>query len=141
MMVDSKAGGRRWGVRDSPIASIGISQAVEGLVKMPGLRSAFLSALAVGCLSAPCALATVSLNFNGVSSVIANPGDTFTLRVNLVSTSEQTTGLDYYLRVLSGSNFFSIQDRDISTSPYSDPNQSDATVEAMPDSVLVLKGD
>jgi hypothetical protein len=107
----------------------------------PRFRTALLSALVAGLFPAASALATVSLNFNGVSSVSVVKGNTFSLRVNLVATSEQTTGLDYYLRALSLDNKFIITDRNISTSPYNEVNQSDAAVETLPDSILSLKGD
>jgi hypothetical protein len=91
------------------------------------------------------AWATVSLQL--IDAVTSGPtnqatvvkGTSFQVRLNLITTSttEQTTGLDYYLRALgTGSGLFMITDRSISTSPYSDVIWDDATVETQPQSVL-----
>jgi hypothetical protein len=105
----------------------------------------FLSFAAALLAISTSAFATVSLQL--VDAVTSGPtnqatvvkGQTFQVRLNLISTSttEQTTGLDYYLQALgTGSGFFTITDRNISSSPYSDVNKDDLTVEAEPESVL-----
>jgi hypothetical protein len=96
--------------------------------------------------------ASVSLAFvdqdgttNGSVNVAA--GGSFNVRLNLVTTSSTTddhTGLDYYLTLLegsSGSGLFSIQDRNIGASPYSDVIFDDTVVEALPSALLNLRND
>jgi len=108
---------------------------------VPQFKHIVLSLLASMVIPAASALATVTLALTDqdatpLSTTVAK-GSNFTVRLNLTSTSEQTTGLDYFLAALgSGSGHFYIVDRDISTSPYADPSFVDSVVEAQPDSVL-----
>jgi len=108
-------------------------------VKFKHLLMGVAAAIAI---PASTALATMSLQIvdrvtsGPTNEVTVNKGATFQVRLNLVSvnsanpTSEQTTGLDYYLQALgTGNGFFSIDDRDISTSPYSDMLNDDTVVE------------
>src|SRR6266513_4827425 len=93
----------------------------------------------IGCAAATQASAGVVLNFldnDGTpSGWLGAKGATFVLTLN-ISSSEATTGLDYYLRSLDGSGFFSISARDISTSSYHDPLNTDVSVAASPNNAL-----
>jgi hypothetical protein len=89
------------------------------------------------------ASATVQLSItDGDSTPTAGSaprGGTFSFTLNLISTAEQTTGLDYFLRdntFVSGTPRFRISDRNITGSTYSDPFFADAAVEAQPSSLL-----
>ena len=109
-------------------------------------RLTLLSSLAfVGLATLPStgAFAAVSLNFtdNDATPTAASvsSGSSFTVTLNLTSTAEQTTGLDYFLRdntFVSGTPRFRITDRNIGASTYSDPFNGDAAVEAQPASLL-----
>jgi hypothetical protein len=83
-------------------------------------RSAVASLVVLLC-AAP-ALATVSLTISQndatPGSTVAGAGQTFSFTVNLVSTAEQTTGLDYYLTTPDGAGLFSIVDRNTPTLIY-----------------------
>jgi hypothetical protein len=96
-------------------------------------------------LIAPAAAhAAVSLVFTDLDSTpnTANvlPGNSFTVRLNLTaqnSTTERTTGLNYFLTVLgSGSGYFRITDRNIGASTYSAVYTEDPVAEA-PESALL----
>jgi hypothetical protein len=86
------------------------------------------------------AQATVSLSFSQLSvtidKILTSPPQA-TVALNLVSTSEQTTGLDYYLTALGSANgHFQLIDRNIGTSAYNDLINVDADVEAAPAALL-----
>ena len=103
-------------------------------------RSVVASLALLLCAAAP-ALATVSLAITDgdatPGSTVAGAGQTFGFTVNLVSTAEQTDGLDYYLTTPDGSGWFSIFDRDTAGGKYNDPlYQSDTNVEASPNNIL-----
>jgi hypothetical protein len=97
------------------------------------------------CCCAP-ALATVSLTISDndatPTSAVVGAGNTFSFTVRLVSTSEQTAGVDYYLTTPDGSNRFSITDRNTAGGMYNDPLYfTDTTVEASPSSILNPRND
>ncbi len=107
-----------------------------GVIVYAGLAMAF----------AALAHATVSLSFNQlavtIDKLLASPPQA-TVALNLVSTAEQTTGLDYYLTALGSANgHFQVIDRNISTSLYNDLINPDQTsgeirgVEALPEALL-----
>jgi hypothetical protein len=86
------------------------------------------------------AQATVSLSFSQLSvnidKVLQNPPQA-TVTLNLVSTAEQTTGIDYYLTALGNANgHFVLIDRNIGASLYNDLINTDTDVEAQPASLL-----
>ena len=102
-------------------------------------RSAVASLVVLLC-AAP-ALATVSLTISQndatPGSAVAGAGQTFSFTVNLVSTAEQTTGLDYYLTTPDGAGLFSIVDRNTAGSTFVDPLFfNDTIVEASPSNIL-----
>ena len=104
-----------------------------------------LIALAAAIGPAATSLATVSLTISDTvaptGSVTVAPGGTFTFTVRLVSTAEQTTGLDYYLTA-STPDIFTITDRNTAGGAYSDTLFfDDATVEATPSSILNPRND
>jgi len=100
--------------------------------------------MAVGLLAGSTALAapsSVSLVLTDLdatpSETTVLPGQTFNVRVNLVTTTatspnvqDRTTGLNYYLSMFgAGSGNFRIVDRNIGASTYNDLYNDDATVE------------
>ena len=92
------------------------------------------------------ALATVTLN---ISDNDASPtgaavpqGANFSFTVRLVSTSEQVTGLDYYLTSPESAGVISIVDRNTVGGMFNDPLFfNDATVESSPSSLLNPRND
>jgi hypothetical protein len=105
-----------------------------------------LSATLVFAVAAAPALATVSLTISDndatPASAVVGPGQTFKFTVNLVSTAEQTAGLDYYLTTPNGSGLISIVDRNTTGSTYVDPLfADDATVESPPSNILDPRND
>jgi MYXO-CTERM domain-containing protein len=110
------------------------------------VNRSFVAALAVLlCCTAP-ALATVSLTISDndatPNSAVVGAGNTFSFTVRLVSTSEQTAGIDYYLTTPDGSNRFSIVDRNTAGGMYNDPLYfTDTTVEASPSNLLNPRND
>jgi hypothetical protein len=109
------------------------------------LRSFAASVAALLCCAAP-ALATVSLaitdNDATPTSKVVGAGQTFSFTVNLVSTAEQTDGVDYYLTTPNGSGFFSITDRNTAGGMYNDPLYfTDTVVESSPSNILNPRND
>jgi hypothetical protein len=110
-----------------------------------------LSAIAVSCFavlalgSSPAsAIVTLALSDNDATPTSARvgPNGSIVLTVRLNSNSEQTTGLDYYLRVSGpGSGHFRILDRNLVGSAYPVPYQDDTTVEQSPGSLLNTDND
>ncbi|MEO6435796.1 MAG: PEP-CTERM sorting domain-containing protein [Tepidisphaeraceae bacterium] len=90
-------------------------------------------AVAVVCF-APQAEATVSITLSDNDATPTHarvgPGGTVVLTVRLVSTAEQTTGVDYFLRAASGSGLFTITDRSLVASAYPTPYFDDTVVES-----------
>lgn len=97
----------------------------------------FAAGVLVGVLSsAATARAAVSLSFSDGSGVLtagtAERGGTFTVTLSLTSTTEQTTGLDYFLSAAGpASGVLRIDDRSLAGSPYSEPLNPEASVEAV----------
>jgi MYXO-CTERM domain-containing protein len=109
------------------------------------IAQSVVASLAMLFCAAP-ALATVSLTITDndatPGSTIVGAGQTFNFTVNLVSTAEQTTGLDYYLTTPNGDGFFSIVDRNTAGSTFVDPLFfNDATVEGAPSNLLNPRND
>jgi hypothetical protein len=108
-------------------------------------RSVVASFAMLLCAATP-ALATVSLTISDgdatPASTVAGAGQTFSFAVNLVSTAEQTEGVDYYLTTPDGSGWFSIVDRNTAGGKYNDPLYfTDATVEGSPSNILNPRND
>jgi len=108
-------------------------------------KSVLLSFAALLCCAAP-ASATVSLTLSDTSgapnSQVVGAGQTFSFTVNLVSTSEQTDGVDYYLTTPNGSGFFSITGRNTAGGMYNDPlYYTDTVVESSPSNILDPRND
>jgi len=108
-------------------------------------KSVLLSFAAFLCCAAP-AWATVSLTLSDTSgapnSQVVGAGQTFSFTVNLVSTSEQTDGVDYYLTTPNGSGFFSITGRNTAGGMYNDPLYfSDTVVTSSPSNILNPRND
>src|SRR3954469_986504 len=91
------------------------------------------------CATARKAPAGVTLDFldaDGTSSGwLAARTATFTLTLN-ISSSEATTGLDYYLRSIDGNGFFSISARDTTNTAYPELINSNASIATLPASAL-----
>jgi MYXO-CTERM domain-containing protein len=109
------------------------------------IAQSVVASLVVLFCAAP-ALATVSLTITDndatPGSTIVGAGQTFNFTVNLVSTAEQTTGLDYYLTTPNGDGFFSIVDRNTAGSTFVDPLFfNDTTVEGAPSNSLNPRND
>ena len=110
-------------------------------------RYSLLSLVAALALPLSCAQAAVSLEFNNssnnqvggaLSTIDVASGGTIVLSLQLVSTSEGTTSLDYWLSQFSGPGgtgpfVFSIMTRDLAGSFFPDPSASDATVSSAAD--------
>ena len=79
---------------------------------------------ALGCAAVPAqAAVNLSLFENATTphSVNVTPGGTFSVTLNLVSTAEQLTGVDYYFNISgAASGKFRLAGRDITGSPFSD---------------------
>ena len=79
---------------------------------------------ALGCAAVPAqAAVNLSLFENATTphSVNVTPGGTFSVTLNLVSTAEQLTGVDYYFNISgAASGKFRLTGRDITGSPFSD---------------------
>ena len=106
-------------------------------------RTRLFSLTFVAAAACPAALAPAAVSLSitdGVGTPTAgnaNRGGTFSFALNLVSTSEQTTGLGYFLETTgAGNGLFSIVDRNIAGSTYSDAVAPDATVEAAASALL-----
>jgi hypothetical protein len=87
-------------------------------------------------------LAFVAPTGPNTGRVTVAPGATFDVRLNLSSnnaTAGRTTGLDYYLTMIgAGSGLFTIEDRNITGSAYSDPYFTMPEMQAMPGTPLLL---
>ena len=105
----------------------------------------FISLLVPALARASVSLAFVDQDGTNNGSVNVAPNGTFNVRLNLVTTNSTTddhTGLDYYLTMLgSGSGLFSIQDRNIGASLYNDMVAEDPVVEALPSALLDPRND
>jgi hypothetical protein len=98
-----------------------------------------LAVLAAVLLPLGLAQAAVSFQFTDGASINAAPGDTVTLHLQLVATNNETSSnIDYFLSQTAGpsSNVFSITNRDLSISDYSDPSATNAQVTASPGNIL-----
>jgi len=98
-----------------------------------------LSLLAAVLLPLTWANAQVSYQFTDGASISAAPGDTIVLHLQLVATgSETSSNVDYFLTQTLGpsSNVFSITNRDLSTSAYSDPSATNTAVTTSPGNIL-----
>lgn len=89
-----------------------------------------LGALALAVLVAVPARAAVSLALSDgdttPTSRTVTPGSTFTITASLISTSEQVTGVDYYLQTSgAASGKLSIVDRNVGASQFSDLIKAD----------------
>ncbi len=113
------------------------------------LLAAIVASLCVGSGPWQSARAAVSLvltdNDASPQSAMLVPGGTITLTLNLVSTAEQTIGLDYFLEVSAstpgGSGFFTLTNRSLAGSTYNDPYFDNATVTMTPGSILNPRND
>jgi hypothetical protein len=104
------------------------------------MKTKFILALvAAVLLPLGLAQATVSYQFTDGASINAAPGSTVTLHLQLVATNNETSSnVDYFLSQTAGpsSNVFSITNRDLSTSAYSDPSATNTTVTTSPGNIL-----
>ena len=109
-------------------------------------KTKYTMVLALAALALPLSLANadVSLDWNnntnnevGVAPVTINatPGGTITLELDLVSTSQRTDTVDYWLTQIGGTaGAFSISQRNLTTATYNNnPSSTDAAVAASTD--------
>jgi hypothetical protein len=106
----------------------------------------FPIALVAMALCAARAQATVSLTISDndatPGSTSAAGGGTFSFTVRLVSTAEQTTGLDYYLTSSDATGLFTLIDRNTAGGAFNDPLFfTDSTVEASPSNIFNPRND
>lgn len=93
----------------------------------PWLRGSLAAfALALCCSTSA---GSVYLEFAPSSEIFVNPGGSFHVTLNLVSTAEEVVGLDYRLEVSgAASGFLTLTGRNLSGTPFSDPVETNAAV-------------
>jgi hypothetical protein len=85
------------------------------------------------------ALLTLTDSSSPFDSISINPGDTFSVNVNLATTTEQVSGFSYLFSVsIAGSGSFSLTSRDITGAPYSvgDLTNTNAVVLSAPNALF-----
>ena len=86
--------------------------------------AAVVAAAAITLTPVPArAAVNLSLNSGGNSSIAVHPGSTFTVSLNVTSTSESLTGVDYYFTINgAAAGKVRLTGRDLTGSPFVDPN-------------------
>lgn len=103
---------------------------MKSFKKITGLltraSAAAIVSLAASALAPVPAQAAVNLSIagnGGASSVTLSHGGSFSVTLNLTSTAESLTGVDYYFNISSGgSGLVRLTGRDLTGSAFSDPN-------------------